>query len=220
MTRESDRLVNFAALVLTACAIITTGLVVRRELFHQQPERSVPHQVSGWQELGLAGHRMGPAGAPVVIVVFEDFQCPFCALLNVRLAALRTRYPNEVAVVYRHFPLAIHPYAIAAARASECAARQGRFEEFDDALFSAQDLIGSVPWKYFATRSGVTDTSAFAACANDTTAVLALGRDTTVGKLLGVHATPTMLINGTEIQGTPPLDTLEAYTARALHGVT
>lgn len=159
---------------------------------------------------------MGPPAAPVTVVVFSDFQCPFCAVLMKRLRTLRDRYPREIAVVYRHFPLPVHSYAVAAVRASECAAAQGRFEQFHDALFAAQDSIGVVPWDGFATTAGITDLPAFQACNARTDPIPALARDTLAGKRLDVTATPTFLVNQTRLQGAAPLDTLEAYVRRAL----
>lgn len=160
---------------------------------------------------------MGPANAPVTLVVFSDFQCPFCAVLMRRLQVLRGEYPKEVAIVYRHFPLADHEYAIAAARASECAADQGRFESFENTVFSARDSIGLVPWERFAATAGVPDVAAFRDCAASAGPLPALARDTVDARQLEVTGTPTLLINSTLLQGAQPLDTLRAYVTRAVH---
>ncbi len=212
-----ERLLDVAVTVLTLCAVVTTGLVVRQQIFPARPRVPKPRAVPEWRMFAREGHLMGPASAPVKIVVFSDFQCPFCALLTMRLRTVRSEYPTQVAVVYRHFPLRIHHGAVGAARASECAALQGRFEPIYNALFTTQDSIGRVPWEYFAGKAGISDIGAFGKCVASRVPFPNVARDTLAGQALEVHGTPTLLINGTLLEGTPPLDTLEAYVQRALH---
>lgn len=213
---KKDLVLNTALGILTTCAVVTTGLVVRREFLLPRPQIVQPRVVPAWRTFAAVGHRMGPTKAAVNIVVFSDFECPYCGALMKRLHSLRNEYPKAVAVVYRHFPMQGHRYAIAAARASECAAAQGDFEPFHDALFANQDSIGRIPWEKFATIAGVQDLRTFRACVIAANAIPAIARDTAAGKLLGVTATPTLLINETELVGAQPLDTLEAYVARTL----
>jgi protein-disulfide isomerase len=212
------RVQDAALVILTLCALTTTALVARRELFppRAQAQAPPPARVEGWREYARDGHRMGPERAPVSIVVFSDFQCPYCAVLMARLREVRGAYPGEVSVVYRHFPLPTHPHAVAAARASECASAQGRFEAFHDALFAAQDSIGILGWDRFAAAAGVADLPRFAACAAATAPIPALERDTVAGRRLRVSGTPTVLINELRFQGALPTDTLHAYVRRAL----
>lgn len=216
---KKDWFLNLAMGVLVVCALLVTGLVVRREFFPEaeaSPTIPQPRVVSEWRKFGKYGHRMGPADAAVTIVEFSDFQCPFCGVLAERLHALQEKYPDEVAVVYRHFPLATHSHAVAAVRASECAAAQGRFAAFHDALFAARDSIGAIPWSRFATTAGVADTASFRRCADGSGPLRALARDTLAGRRLEVSATPTLLINELRFQGALPMDTLEVYVERAL----
>lgn len=216
MSGRTDTLLNAAIVMLSVCAVVTTSLVVRKELLSNARVSHVT-EVSDWRRIGAVGHRMGPRDAAVTIVVFSDFECPFCGALTKQLRELRREYPKEVAVVYRHFPLSFHRHAIEAVRASECAAAQGRFEAFHDAVFAAQDSIGIVPWEHFAALAGIRDMSAFHDCAARTGPVPALARDTLIGRQLGVRGTPTLLINETLLEGAQPLDTLKLYVARVLH---
>jgi len=202
--------------VLTLCAVTVTALVVRQDLF--PPSRRPPprtEQVSDWRRYAAQGHRAGPAAAPVEIVVFSDFQCPACRMLAGYLDAIRMEFPDQVEVVTRHAPLPIHPFAVQAARASECAARQGRFEQYHDALFQAQASIGSAPWSRFAAVAGIPDQPAFDRCVEETAPVAALQRDTADARRLKLRSTPTFLVNGVLFRGTPPMDTLRAYVQRA-----
>jgi protein-disulfide isomerase len=213
---SGDRVMNVAVVVLTACALVTTGLVVRREFFPaQSASASAPTHVPAWREFARHGHRMGPAKAPVTVVVFSDFQCPYCGVLMDRLRALRGAHPGEVAVVYRHFPVEGHAHAVAAARASECAGAQGRFEAYHDALFERRDSIGVVAWDRFAATAGVPDLAGFRECAAASGRVEALSRDSAAARKLRVSGTPTLLINGLRLVGAPPMDSLESYLRTA-----
>lgn len=203
---------------LVVCAVIVTALVVRREFIPSDApadEAEVSTLVPEWREYAATGHRAGPAGATLTIVEFSDFQCPFCRALAARLDSLRTEYPNDVAVVYRHFPLRGHPHAAAAALASECAGDQGSFWQMHDALFQDQDSIGSIPWTRFAAEAGVADSAAFSNCMQQVDRP-SLNADAAAGKRLRVDRTPTLLINERRGTGTPPLDTLRAYIQQAL----
>ncbi|HEX7239027.1 MAG TPA: thioredoxin domain-containing protein [Longimicrobiaceae bacterium] len=212
-----ETLLNVATVVLTLCALVVTGLVVRREFFPQAapggPEP--PRAVSDWRGYASAGHRIGPANAPLTVVAFSDFQCPFCGVLAKNLAELRRKHPGDVAVVFRHYPLGNHPHAVAAARASDCAAEQGRFEAFHDSVFFRQDSIGNVPWTRFAALAEVPDTAAFARCAAAPGPVATVARDTVAARGLEVSGTPTLLLNDMRYVGALPLDSLEAHVRRA-----
>jgi protein-disulfide isomerase len=212
------RILDAALVTLTLCAVVVTGLVARREFFPpaggMQPP--APVRVPDWRAYAREGHRMGPADAPVTIVVFSDFQCPYCGILTERLHTVMRAHPREVAVVYRHYPLAGHPYALGAARASECAAAQERFPAFHDALFAAQDSIGVAGWDRFASTAHVPDLARFRACAAQAGPIATVKRDTVAGMRLRVSGTPTLLINDTRLQGAVPADTLEAFVRRAL----
>lgn len=207
-----ERWLDLAVGVTVLCAVTVTTLVVRREIFkpNRAHAQAIPTRtVRDWRRYAAVGHATGPADAPVVITEFSDFQCPFCRELAGRLTRLRAHYPNRVRLVYRHFPLARHPQALAGARASECAARQGRFLSFHDALFANQDSLGIAPWTHYALLAGIADTSVFHACVVDSAPVPALARDTIAGHRLGVLGTPTLLINDLLIQGALPYDSLD-----------
>jgi protein-disulfide isomerase len=118
--------------------------------------------------------------------------------------------------VYRYFPLPMHHQAVPAIRASECAADQGRFEAFHDALFADQDSVVAGSWEYIAHLADVHDLRLFDKCVAATGPIPALARDTLAARRLHVDATPTFLINETRLEGAQPLDTLELYIRRAL----
>jgi protein-disulfide isomerase len=142
------------------------------------------------------------------LVEFSDFECPFCRRLHRTLAELRTLYPSEVAVIYRHYPLRNHPRAMPAAIASECAAEQGRFEAYANLVFELQDSLGRVAWEQIAVRSGVVDTARFRACRSRGDIRAVVDSDYAAGWRLHLEGTPAMIIGNQLILGATPLDTL------------
>ena len=87
-----------------------------------------------WRDALAAGIRLGPADAPVQVVEFADFQCPYCARFELTVKTVREKYPDQVAFTFAHMPLPQHGFAESAARAAECADSQGRFEAMRVAL--------------------------------------------------------------------------------------
>lgn len=207
----AEKVVNAALVVLAFCAIVVTGLVVRREFASgaQLHEERRPVRVRDWQGYAAAGHRAGPAKATVTVVEFSDYQCPFCRELFSTLDAVRKEHSGEVAVIHRHYPLPGHAQARPAAVAAECAAEQQRFDEMQAALYSHQDSLGKVAWSTVAVRAGVRDSTAFAACMASGRYDSALARDIRDGDRLGVRATPTLLVNDRKMEGALTRESLE-----------
>lgn len=196
---------HIAGNLLTAAAAIAAVVMVSIRIvqFVQARESPVAQRVADWRWAGAAGERLGPRDAKVTIVEFADFQCPFCAAAEPELKSIESAFPSEVAVVFRHFPLAAHKFAGPAAMASECAARQGRFEQYHDVLLASQSLVGKSSWQAFATASGVPDLATFNSCLGDPTVGLPISIDRQAGLRLGVDGTPTFLINDLKLDGYP-----------------
>ncbi|MFL5383034.1 MAG: DsbA family protein [Longimicrobiaceae bacterium] len=203
---------------LVACALVVTAALVRRELFPaaaQGPDMR-PRAVDNWAQLVSAGQWLGRRDAPVRIVEFSDFQCPFCARTHPVLEAVRRKHPDRVAVLYRHFPLdAIHPHARPAAAASECAGEQGRFGEFASLLYAQQDSLGAKPWARFAAEAGVGDAAAFDRCVREARTLAAVDRDAKAGAATRIEVTPTLVINGVLHPGAVTEAGLDSLVARA-----
>lgn len=160
---------------------------------------------------------LGDPDAPVKIVEFSDFQCPFCAHVQSHLTVLRQRHPDKVAIVYRHFPLsAIHPHAVTAGIAAECAGEQGRFESYHDVLFQGQEALGVRPWNDFAAEAGVADVERFDECVAEERYRDRLDRDTRAGEEIGVDATPAFLVGNRLIIGTTAAELLDEWVDEAV----
>lgn len=203
---KERRLEWIVTVILASCAVVVTALTVRRELSPRAEVGRVvpPRPISGWQKLAVGGNQIGPAAAPVTIVEFSDFQCPFCAKFYRSVNSVRAGRENDIRVVFRNFPIReLHPLASAAALAAECAAQQGRFREYHDYLFEHQSSIPQMQWEVVARSVGVSDLRSFSRCLAGPDAAKAIERDEEAANEVGVVATPTVIVNGL-LYATPP----------------
>jgi protein-disulfide isomerase len=212
-----DRLLNAATVLMVACALTVTGITVRREMFGQPQSAnrsSKPTIERQWQEYFTAGRLVGRADSGVTILEFADFECPACRQFG-RYVDSVNALGIPVRVLYRHYPLPTHRFALPAATASECAAEEGRFEEMHAVLFAHSDSFGITPWWGLARKAGLQDSAKFARCMGSAGPLERLTRDTTAGNQLGVRGTPTLLIDSLRFDGVPPFDSLRAHVMRA-----
>lgn len=209
-----DAASNAVTAILAACAIAVSSAAVKRTFFPADAPGVT--RVENWRELALAGNRMGPADAKVVIIEFSDFQCPFCKQAADVLEEIRQRHPDQVAVVYRHLPLASHRYAERAALASECAAEQGAFKAYHDALFARPDSIGVTPWDRYAERAAVPDLPRFRECVESQRLFTRVQADLRAAGRLGLTGTPAFIVNGRRFTGSVPPGGWDAWIETAL----
>lgn len=156
-------------------------------------------------EVAAMGPATGPATAPVTIVEFSDFQCPFCSRLTPTLDQVKKKYGDKVRIVFRQFPLPMHPNAQKAAEASLCANDQGKFWQFHDAMFSNQSALGVDQLKAKAAELGL-KADDFNKCLDSGAKVATIEADKKAGSEAGVNGTPAMFINGRFINGAVPLE--------------
>ncbi|MDO8462881.1 MAG: thioredoxin domain-containing protein [bacterium] len=155
-------------------------------------------------------HIRGNVDAPVTIVEWSDFECPFCSRFHPTLQQALTDYGDDVRWVYRHFPLdSLHPQARAAAEASECAAEQGKFWEFADELFQNQPSLGADLYQQKASELGL-DTAQFNACVTTRKYEAKVRAQEAAGLAAGVRGTPGSYINGIELGGAVPYSQVQA----------
>jgi len=146
----------------------------------------------------------GPSAAPVTIVEFSDFECPYCSGLFPTLKQVEKAYGDKVRIVYRQFPLtAIHPHAQKAAEASLCANEQQHFWEFHDSLFGNQRDLTVEALKRRAEEMKL-DSAAFNACLDSGKHADAITKDIDEGARAGVTGTPALFINGRLLSGNQP----------------
>ena len=153
---------------------------------------------------------LGGANAPVTVVEFSDFQCPFCLRVAPTLKRLRDAYGDRVRIVWKDFPLtSIHPQAFKAAEAGQCAREQGKFWEYHDRLFANQQALQPESLKKYATELGL-DAAKFNACLDTAKYAERVQEHMGVGNSLGVSSTPSLFINGRLVSGAHPYETFAA----------
>jgi protein-disulfide isomerase len=158
------------------------------------------------QTIATAGHpSRGPATAPIEIVEFSDFQCPFCQRANPTVEQVLKVYGDKVKFVYRHYPLPNHPNARPAAEASVCADQQGQFWKYHDRLFAAPDKLTDADLKSHAAAIGL-DAAAFNTCFDAGAGRSRVEQDMKDANEAGVSATPSFFINGRSLEGAQPFE--------------
>ena len=189
--------------ILAMAAIALVGVLVHREFFQASPPGERSRFEADWGQALSASHLLGDPGAPVAIVEFTDLECPFCRRFHASLLKIRERYPTEVSYSLVHYPLAQHAHSLAAARAAECADRAGKFAEALDEMFSHQDSLSNVSWRWLARALGLADDRRFVSCVADTTTPPSVRAGLAVGSKMGIRGTPTVFVNGWRYAGTP-----------------
>jgi len=150
---------------------------------------------------------LGQADAPVSIIEFSDFECPFCARAATTIRTVLDKYPRGVRVAFRHFPLAMHHNALNASKAAFCASKQNKFWEMHDRLFGNASKLSLDDLTTYAREIGI-ESKAFESCFNSDDAEVAVKLDLETGRSYGVTGTPTLFVNGRFVNGAVPLATL------------
>ena len=159
----------------------------------------------------------GPAHAPIEIIEFSDFQCPFCLRAHPTVAQVLSTYGDRVRFVYRHYPLPNHPSAWPAAEAAACAGEQGKFWEYHDRLFDNQSKLGAADLKQHAAALAL-DTAKFDACVDTHKYKSDVDADVTAGEEAGVSGTPAFFINGRQLDGAQPFEAFKHVIDEELAG--
>lgn len=148
---------------------------------------------------------LGPESAPIVIVEFSDFNCPYCQRFHQQtFQQLLDTYPDQIRFVYRDMPITSQE-SFAAAQAAECAGAQGAYWEYHDALFSGRYGLGEGAYRSYAQDLGL-DADELLQCVQEGRYAQEVQADARYASELGVTGTPTFFINGIPLVGAQPLD--------------
>ncbi|MDB6011887.1 MAG: Periplasmic thiol:disulfide interchange protein DsbA [Gammaproteobacteria bacterium] len=173
---------------------------------HAVVDQLMPYRVT----VAATGPTKGRTDAPITIVEFADFQCPYCQQAEATLRSVVASHSDAVRLVFRNLPLAnIHPNAMTAAVAGVCADRQGKFWDMHDAMFEDQKALGEDGLKATAKRLGL-DADSFSACLGAPDSKAAVNSDTRAADELNLNGTPYFFINGRPLFGNVPADQLES----------
>jgi protein-disulfide isomerase len=193
LARAAQQVVGYDALVATGRP---TADVPRGDRRPARLDASLAYRVG----LGLPGHQRGPDDALVTIVVWGDFECPFCARMAPVLDHVHQKYGADVRIVYRHLAMPAHRQAPLAAEAGVAAAEQGKFWAFHDVLFSQPDRLARGDLEQLAEAAGL-DLPRFRAALDDRRHRDAVLAETAAAMALGVDGTPTLFVNGYPVVG-------------------
>lgn len=143
---------------------------------------------------------LGPVNAPITLVEFSDFQCPYCVAATPQLRELVKTYPTQVKLIFKQYPLDIHSQAAFAAAAALAAHRQGKFWPMHDALFANHEDLSEQNVTALAKRIGL-DMQRFERDLHSTAVEQAVQQDIADGDRAGVQGTPTLFIDGQRFNG-------------------
>jgi protein-disulfide isomerase len=165
--------------------------------------------------VGAADPSRGPSDARVVIVEFAEYQCYYCGRVGPTLDQLAARYPDDLRIVWKDFPLSSHGRARPAAIAARCAGDQGRYWEMSDLLLANQQALTESDIAAYARRIELSIED-FQRCLTDGRHAAALQADIDLGRRLGVQVTPTFFINGVLLAGAQPIERFQTLIEREL----
>jgi protein-disulfide isomerase len=162
---------------------------------------------------------IGPADAAITIIEFSDYQCPYCQKWQSQVyRQLLDNYPTQVRIVYRDFPLlSIHPEAVPAASAANCANEQGAYFRYHDKLFSYEYELGKDTYLKYAQELKL-DMTAFTACLESDKYKDEVMADYQYAADMGIQSTPTFFINGLYLIGAQPYDVFKKLIDQELAG--
>jgi protein-disulfide isomerase len=157
----------------------------------------------------------GPKNAPITVVVFSDFQCPFCSRVEPTLTKLDSDYPGKIRFVWKNFPLSFHQNAKPAAMAALAAGEQGKFWEMHDKLFANQTALDRASLEKYAGELHL-DLGKFKAALDSNKYEAQIAADMKEGSAADVSGTPASFINGRKIGGAYPYDTFKKIVDQEL----
>lgn len=154
-------------------------------------------------------HVRGNFNAPITLVEFSDFECPFCERHYPTMNQILNNYPDQVRIIYKHFPLSFHPNAQKAAESSECASEQGKFWEYHDKLFDNQpNGFSADKFKQWAVELKL-NAKKFNDCLDSDKYAQKVQADFQEGAQTGVNGTPATFINGQLVSGAMPYESFK-----------
>lgn len=160
-------------------------------------------------EVGVgAGYAKGPADAPITMIAFSDYECPFCKRAEATVKQVLAAYPDKIRYIHRDYPLPFHKNANKAAQAARCAGVQGKFWEYYDGLWESERLTEKRLDKI--AEELTLDAAAFTQCLGSGQFAKAIETDMTDGQAVGVSGTPAFFINGRMLSGAQPMEAFKA----------
>jgi protein-disulfide isomerase len=190
----------------------------RQQAFVDELKKKYPTKISLSApkiEVGTGGRPvLGPANAPITIIEFSDYECPFCKRAEPALEQVFSTYKDKVKFVYRHYPLPFHQNARPASIAALCANPQGKYWEYHKKVFASPSL--AVDALNQIAKDLNLDMTKFAACMKDPEVSKMIDKDLEDGQAVGVNGTPAFFVNGRMLSGAQPFEKFKELINQAL----
>jgi protein-disulfide isomerase len=178
-------------------------------------ETSLPPPELPRVEVAAVGPTLGAADAPVTIVAFSDYECPFCRRAEPAVKSVLEAYGDKVRLVYREYPLPNHRFAQKASEAALCAHDQGKYWQMQEKLFANQDELGVGSLKDYARAVGL-DATRFDGCLDSGAKAASIEADVRAGDAAGVTGTPAFFVNGRPLYGAASFEKFKEIIDREL----
>jgi protein-disulfide isomerase len=191
------------------------GVNTNNEQQQQQQQQAQPQAKPFTAQIAETDHVLGNKDAKVKVFEFSDFQCPYCARFHEVMNELVKAYPNDVAWVFKNFPIESHPMGLPGAIAAECAGAQGKFFEMADKIFAGQAGLTAEKFNDFATELKL-DVEAFKTCVAEEKPKNKIIADYQLGIDSGVQGTPTSFVNGEVVPGALPIESMKQMVEKLL----
>lgn len=207
MNKNLDTISN---IILVVCACIATTIAFRLTINRSESARV--KAIHGWKKLITNGQIvMGPPQAPIKLVEFSDYQCPFCREYEKKLENLISIENGKIALIRYNLPLEqIHPDALIAAEAAECAMMQNIAQPFQDGLYKANLHIFKIQdYTHLARESGVKDLVKFDHCLTAKQELPLVNKQILLAKSFHINAVPTLMVDGRVIVGLQTVSTIK-----------
>jgi protein-disulfide isomerase len=209
-------IVGAVSLVSAANIVLAQDDWVRLPSSSSDSNSETAGQPSSQDSTATGDHpQRGGPNAPITIVEYSDFQCPYCRKEESTLKQVLNKYGDRVRVVYMDFPLAFHPDAMDAAMAARCADEQGQFWAYHDALFANPSGVSTPALKTAASQLGL-DRMSFDRCLDSHKYRDAVVADRTQGEAAGADGTPYFVVNGVPMSGDQPVSAFESVIDQQL----
>jgi protein-disulfide isomerase len=184
-----------------------------------ESEPTAPQDVTRYEVSEDDDPVLGPDTAPITIIEFSDYECPYCRKWHVEVwPQLQAEYPDQIRLVFRDFPLtSIHANAIPAAAAANCAREQEQYWEFNELLFSNRYSLSKSSYQLYAEELGL-DMTAFNECLDSGRYNDEVQADFDFAAGLGVRSTPTFFVNGIPVVGAQPFEVFADLIEKELAG--
>ena len=194
------------------------GLVEISKLMDASPKAHRPKLLEDPVPIPVDGSPVrGPSQARITLVEFSDFECPYCSIAMKEVNSIMAAYPNDIKLIYKQFPLSMHPHAPLAAAASLAANEQGKFWQMHDVLFANFRRLSRDNILTWAKDMGL-DMEKFKADVDSAKYQAVIQKDVADGEKIGVYGTPAFFINGKHYNGPVSLENLKPILDAELNG--